>query len=225
MKNGNVNTDLVRDNIRKVIADMDISVRQFAMRAGLDPSNFNRKLKGEQPLKPRDIEKLEKSDINPHFLLTGSGDMYTDNETGKGTGNRSNAISVSAGIPVYEEEFACGFLKFGNPDLQPVGYAELPGTKGATCWCKATGHSMEPLIEHGDYVCLKRIDNWKDFIIFGDVYGIETTNEIRAIKRIEKGDRTDEYNLVSVNEKYKPQPIKTSIIHSLFKVVAVTKML
>lgn len=226
MIRGNVNYNLVRENIRRVIEDQNVSLRQFALKAGLDPSNFTRKLKGEQTITDRDIIKLKGSNINPAFLLTGEGDMYLEEniESEKAQG-LSYVIQFPAGIPVYEEEFACGILKFGNPDLKPVGYAELPGTKGATCWCKATGHSMEPLIEHGDYVCLKKVNDWKNFIMYGDVYGIETVNDICAIKRIEKGERPEEYNLVSVNESYQPQPIKTSLITALFRVIAVTKML
>lgn len=228
MVRGNVNYDLVRNNLRKVIEDLDITSRQLALMAGIDASNFNKKLKGELNLTKKDFDKLEKINISIDYLLTGKGSMYTGRVSEPASIENQQPIPtvvVQTGIPVYDEEFACGFSFFNNPSLKPVSYVSLPGTKGATCWCKATGHSMEPLISHGDYVCLKKIEGWKDFVIFGDYYAIETINEMRAIKKIEKGGSDDEYSLVSVNKNFEPQPIKINLIRAMFKVIAVTKVL
>lgn len=228
MIRGNVNYDQVRDNLRKVIGDLNVTSRQLALMAGIDASNFNKKLKGDLNLTQKDFKKLEKIHISTDFLLTGEGSMYTG-KVGEAASTEiqqsAPKVIVPTGIPVYDEEFACGFSFFDNPALKPVSYAELPGTRGATCWCKATGHSMEPLISHGDYVCLKKIEDWQDFVVFGDCYAVDTVNEMRAIKKIGRGANDEEYTLVSVNEDYAPQPIKIKLIRAMFKVVAVTKFL
>lgn len=227
MITGNVNYELVRDNLRKVIEDLNITSRQLALMAGIDASNFNKKLKGELNLTKKDFEKLERINISIDFLLTGKGSMYTGRVEAVPVETQQPVptVVVQTGIPVYDEEFACGFTFFENPAFKPVSYADLPGTKGASCWCKATGQSMEPLINHGDYVCLKKVEGWQDFVVFGDYYAIETINEMRAIKKIEKGNKEDEYTLVSVNKNYAPQPIKINLIRAMFKVIAVTKFL
>lgn len=228
MIRGNVNYDLVRNNLRNVIGDLNITPRQFALMAGIDPSNFSKKLKGEQKITKSDLDKIARINVDLQYLLTGVGNMYTGNVSKvDDTENQkpTPTIVVSTGIPVYDEEFACGFTFFDNPALKPVSYADLPGTKGASCWCKATGQSMEPLINHGDYVCLKKVEGWQDFVVFGDYYAIETINEMRAIKKIERGNKEDEYTLVSVNKNYAPQPIKIKLIRAMFKVIAVTKFL
>lgn len=223
-----INYEMVRDNLRKVIGNLSMSTRRFAEMVGIDAANLNKKLKGDLNFTPKDFDKLKRNNINIDYLTTGKGIMYTGN-VGEAVPTKNQiqvpTAIVSTGIPVYDEEFACGFSSFDTPALKPVSYAALPGTRGATCWCKATGQSMEPLINNGDYVCLKRIECWKDFVVFGEYYAIETFNEMRAIKKIEKGDKEDEYKLVSVNMRYAPQPIKTNLIRAIFKVVAVTKFL
>lgn len=70
MIRGNVNYDQVRDNLRKVIGDLNVTSRQLALMAGIDASNFNKKLKGDLNLTQKDFKKLEKIHISTDFLLT-----------------------------------------------------------------------------------------------------------------------------------------------------------
>lgn len=55
MIRGNVNYDQVRDNLRKVIGDLNVTSRQLALMAGIDASNFNKKLKGDLNLTQKDF--------------------------------------------------------------------------------------------------------------------------------------------------------------------------
>lgn len=219
MSSGNVNYELVREGLRNVIDNLHLNPNAFATMIGTDSSNFLKKLKGTLSFSRMDFEKFKKANINIDYLLTGEGNMYL------GPVNTTPGTKPSSAVPVYEEEFSCGFLSFNDSALRPIGYVDMPGTRGATCWCKATGDSMRPLINNGDYVCIKRIDGWQNFIVFGDIYAIDTTNDMRMIKRIVKGSSTNEYELVSENDEYKPQPLKKSMIRGLFRVLAVTKIL
>ena len=85
---------------------------------------------------------------------------------------------------------------------------------------------MEPLIHSGDYVCLKKVEQWDLYLTMGDVYAVEAVNDLRTIKKIELGEDSKSFTLVPVNtELYKPQPIQKKAIRQIFKVVAVTKFL
>lgn len=212
MKSLKVDLKTVRGNLACVIRDLGMTPNAFAKKVDIDPSNFAKKLKGDLPINRNDFLKFQEANINVDFLTTGEGAMYTD-------GNNSTLV------PVYEEEFGCGFLAFNDPALHHIGLADMPGTKGATCWCKATGHSMEPKIDNGDYVCLKRLEGWDDFLVFGDIYAVDAVNDMRTIKRIERGATEDEYTLVPENGDFEAQPIKKNLIRGLFRVLAVTKIL
>lgn len=220
MSNRNVNNKRVVENLREVIRDLGKNPNTFAKMVGIDPSNFQKKLKGQVSFTSKDFIKLGKSHINVDYLLTGEGNLYTG-EVDRGT----LPISAEKAIPVYGEEFSCGFLSFDDTAIRPMGYVDFPGTRGATCWCKATGDSMQPLISNGDYVCLKKLSDWNDFLVYGDIYAVETTNDMRTIKKIERGNTNEEYTLVPVNSEYEPQPVRKDMIRSMFRVLASTKIL
>lgn len=220
MNGGNVNYDLVREHLQEVITDLGMNPNSFASMVGIDSSNLQKKLKGQLAITRKDFHKLAEANINVDWLLTGEGDKYT------GKVNKDLLpVNPEKAVPVYGEEFSCGFLSFNDSAMRPIGYVDFPGTRGATCWCKATGDSMMPMIANGDYVCLKKLTDWKDFIVFGDVYAIDTVNDMRSIKRIERGVSDDEFTLVPTNKEYSSQTIRKDLIRGLFRVLAVTKIL
>ena len=212
----NVNQGTVREGVMAVMRDLKLNPNALATKVGIDASNLARKIKGQQNFTERDVWKFSDIGVNPDYLVTGDGSMYVISQ---GSGSNS-----PLGVPIFDQEFACGFLEVNDTAVTPVGYASLPGTYGATCWCKASGDSMRPLVNNGDYICLKRIEDWNQFIIWGDIYAIETVNEMRTVKRIEKGNDDDELMLVPVNKDYTPQPIKKALIRGIYKVVCVSKM-
>lgn len=218
MSQRNVNYTKVAENLKKVIGELDMNSKTFAELLNYDPSNFNKKLKGDKAFTRKDIERFKEINISEDFLETGEGALFTGPV-------RNAKTEVTKRVPVYDEEFGCGFLEFGDAAVRPKGYAEMPGTSGATCWCKATGDSMSPIISNGDYVCLKRLDDWKDFIVYGENYAIDACNDMRTIKKLERGENDEEFLLVPINKTYSSQPIKKSLIRRLFMVLAVTKIL
>lgn len=219
----NVDQNLVRERVKAIMDELGFNPNAFATWLGTDPSNFTKKLKGILNFTDKDIENFERHNINSSFILLGDGRMF--NGDIKRYTSEDKSVVRGSGVPVFEEEFACGFmLDISDTPVTPVGYVDIPGYKSATCWCKATGDSMQPLINNGDYICLRKFYDW-DFIIYGDVYAIDTVNDMRTIKRIDKGESDDEYMLVPVNKEYSPQPIKKAQIRNLFRVLGVTKFL
>jgi hypothetical protein len=84
---------------------------------------------------------------------------------------------------------------------------------------------MAKLISHGDAIGLVRINNWKDFFPYGEVYAIVTNDGFRMVKIITEGNTDDTYTLISKptdskKDEFPPQQIKKSSILSIFKVQA-----
>lgn len=215
----NVKNDEVRKNLSLVIQDLKLNNNSFASMVEIDASNFSKKMKGEQNITSKDLSKLSRANINPDFLLTGKGDMYL------GPVKSEKKFPESKAIPIYKETWGGGFLTFEDSSVTPVGYLYMPEIKGATCWCRLTGESMRPEINSGDYICLKRIVDWDEFIVFGEIYAIDTVNDMRTVKYVERGDTDDEFKLVPANKEMKPQMIKKSVIRNMFRVINVMKAL
>ena len=96
----------------------------------------------------------------------------------------------------------------------------------ATCWCNVTGHSMEPEINNGDIIALKRIDDFS-FLPLGEVYAIVTKNGMRTIKRIGPSESEDCYSLVPTNKapEYGVQVLRKDMILAIFQVLGCMKRL
>jgi SOS-response transcriptional repressor LexA len=162
-------------------------------------------------------------EISPKWLLTGSGDMIkkqTYNLKEDPAPYSGPAISKSQGVPYFDVDFIGGFdLVFNDQSFTPSYYIDFPPFNTADYWVNITGKSMSPFISHGDIVALKKMDNWQQFLLFGEIYAI-VTNEFRTIKIIGKGDDKDHYNLIpySKSPEFSTQPIPKNIINHVFKV-------
>ncbi|WP_305239803.1 LexA family transcriptional regulator [uncultured Muribaculum sp.] len=176
---------------------------------------------GEQQSTPgydvlRKIVEMSTASINETWLLTGEGEMYSKE-------NPVPQISYTDGAPYYDESFELGFDELMAPSYENPEYLiRMPGYEKATLWCNASGHSMEPEINNGDIVALRRIDDFS-FLPFGDIYGIITTNGLRTIKRLGKSATPGCYRLIPTNPEYDEQDIPLEKILIVYRVMGAMK--
>ena len=88
---------------------------------------------------------------------------------------------------------------------------------------RASGQSMARVISHGDAIGLVKLNNWFEFLPFGEVYAIVTRDDYRMIKIITEGKSDDTYTLISKptegkKDEFPPQQIKKDSVLSIFKV-------
>lgn len=182
--------------------------------------------------------------VNSDWLLTGKGEMLiadkeepTEKEAEEpktdeakqndSSENEEPKISFTSGVPYYNVDFIGGFdLVMNDQTINPEYLIDFKKYNDATCWCNVTGHSMEPEITHGDMIALKEIKDMS-FLPFGEVYAIVTTNEMRTIKRLGKGDDKDHYNLIPTNksQEYAIQELPKRMISAIFQVLGCMKRL
>ena len=169
-----------------------------------------------QSVTPDKMQKilLHFDDLNPGWLFTGDGDMIKGDESLKNIGNGvpyySTNITKLDSVRLLKPEYSIYFQKFSNTDM----------------WVDFIGHSMKPLINNGDIVALKEIKNWKDFIVYGDVY-VVTTQEFNFVRIITKGSFDNTLRLIPVNKnnEFCEQEIDKSLIRDIYAVKGVVKQL
>lgn len=175
---------------------------------------------GEQQSAPgydvlRRIIEIPTATISEKWLLTGEGEMCLDDSTPQ--------ISYKAGVPYYDEDFLLGFNEITPTGMErPEYFINMPGYEKATLWCNASGHSMEPEINNGDIIALKRIDDFS-FLPYGDVYGFITTNGLRTIKRLGRSMREGYYRLIPTNKEFDEQEIPINKIALVYRVMGAMK--
>lgn len=80
---------------------------------------------------------------------------------------------------------------------------------------------------NGDIIAIKQLHDWREFLLYGEVYGI-VTKDMRTVKLVTKSPKGDDYlHLVPVNksEEYQPQDIPVKLITHVFQVLGCMKKL
>lgn len=167
--------------------------------------------------------------INPNWLITGEGSMLISDGKNTSVQQAVNvpSISYTHGRPYFNVDFLGGFdIIINDQTVMPEYNIDFkPYNKEGVMWCNITGHSMEPLVSNGDIIAIKEMKDWKDFILYGEVYGI-VTEDMRTVKVVTKSEQGQDFmRLVPINksEEYQPQDIPVKLITHVFKVVGCMK--
>lgn len=202
--------DTVKQRITKFIKDKNISVRNFEKEAGLSNGYLN------QLRNAPSVDKFQSiisafPDINPDWLLTGSGEMYTDRPS---TTDNKDAQLVPL-LPVAAQggtlnDFvvsvkASDCEKIISP-IRDVDYA-----------MSISGDSMAPEYPSGAHILIKKI-NEKAFIDWGRVYVLDTCNGT-VIKQLFPSDKPDTLLCKSINPNYPPFEVSFSDIYGVYRVL------
>lgn len=194
--------------------DALISPSEFATKVHIDPSGFIKMLKGQMKITLATLKKIsEATNLRLDWLIYG---LEPQKEC-------TPEISYTDGVPYYDEMFECGFNELIAPSSENPEYLiKMPGYERATLWCNASGASMEPEINNGDIIAMRRIEDFS-FLTFGDIYGIITTNGLRTIKRIGKSTNPGCYRLIPTNKEYDEQDIPKDKIMIVYRVMGAMK--
>ncbi len=197
----------------------NITQSELAKYLGVGQSFISQIEKGDRPLPVEYIGKIlaNKGWGNAGWLLTGEGEMLK-------TASPSYSVSANRGVPYYDVDFIGGFdVVLNDQSRNPDYYIDFPAYNKADAWANITGHSMEPLISHGDMIALKKIEDWPNYILYGEVYGI-VTNEYRTVKKVRKSVKGEDYlRLVPVNPEFDEQDIPKSIVRGVFQIIGCAK--
>lgn len=157
-------------------------------------------------------------ELSTLWLITGEGSML------KNTATPYSINQEQKGTPYYDVDFIGGFDLVENDQTQnPTYHIYFPQYDKADCWVNITGHSMEPLISHGDIVALKKLEDWHTYVLYGETYAI-VTDEYRTVKKVRKSTKGDDFiRLVPANIEFDEQDVNKSIIRRVYQVLGCAK--
>lgn len=130
--------------------------------------------------------------------------------------------SFTSGRPYYNVDFLGGFdLVLNDNTITPeynIDFAPL--NKPGVVWCNITGNSMYPKLTSGAIIAIREVVSWKDFLTFGEIYAIVTTNDLRTVKIVRKSENENNFKLVPINTaEYDEQEIPKEMIARVFEVL------
>ncbi len=163
-------------------------------------------------------------DVSVEWLITGRGEMLStmqENRQEK-SNEEENSPKVSynpaIGKPYYDVDFLGGFSEIINSQVSlPASNIVVQGFEKADLWCNVTGQSMEPKINHGDIIALRKCT--VDDIQYGEIYAV-VLDTIRTIKIIRRSADPDSLRFVPINiDNYDPQEYPKSRILHIYEVI------
>lgn len=217
--------------IKMLMEERGSSINSFAKEIGIDQSNLNKKLSGSLKITKNDTYKISESlGVNLSWLLNGDGETYSEegekllSKTRISSSVKRSSLDMGVMVPFYDVEFALGYDEMYNdtPNV-PTKYISIPGYEKADFWCRASGDSMKPVINNGDIIALKTVNDWQSFLPMNEVYAITTTNDLRTVKVVRRGLDDAHFTLHAYNEEFEDQEIPKSAITKVFKVLGSLK--
>lgn len=212
--------------IQEIVEENHLTAYKLSEKVSLSTNTISKIIKNEHPLpKSKSIDTLLKylvenfgrnEELHPEYTVEFRNQKAAE----------TPAVYQTKGVPYYDVEFAAGFEDFTqNQAINPSAYVVHPFFNGCDYVIRASGQSMAKVIKHGDLIGITKVEDWFEFLPFGEIYAIVTKSNFRMIKVITQGKTADSFTLISKpsenkKDEFPPQEIKKSKILSIFKVQA-----
>jgi hypothetical protein len=199
--------------LKQVIDKSDLSVNAFAKRVDVPQTTLSNMIKrGTEPsTKTLNAVLSAFPEVNPDWLLTGSGEMYTDRPS---TTENTDAqlvplLPVAAQGGTLNDFVASVKASECEKIISPIRDVDYAMT--------ISGDSMSPEYPSGAHILIKKI-NEKAFIDWGRVYVLDTCNGT-VIKQLFPSENPDTLLCKSINPNYPPFEVSFSDIYGVYRVL------
>lgn len=204
----------VNQRIRQIIGNKSLSVNAFANAIGVAQGTLASMLnRGTEPSnKTLNAVLSAFPEVNPDWLLTGSGEMYLSDKLST-TENKDARL-----VPLLPVAAQGGTL---NDFVVSVKASEcekiISPIRDVDYAMSISGDSMSPEYPSGAHILIKKI-NEKAFIDWGRVYVLDTCNGT-VIKQLFPSDKPDTLLCKSINPNYPPFEVSFSDIYGVYRVL------
>lgn len=189
----------MKNRIKALRKALKLSQTEFAQKLGMTMQGIQKWEYGTVEIKLSSLNLISETfNVNPDWLLNGTGEMFLNNANNKQ--EQSDIIS----IPYYPEVSAAagsGALVYDENTVKNIKISSAIiniKTGDNVCFINATGNSMQPVIDDRDLL-LVDLSN-KDFIDEGIyVVRLENTLLVKRLQKIPNG-----IVLISDNPQYAP---------------------
>ena len=220
-------TDIIQ-RINELMIDHELSQTAFSERTAIAQSNLSKILAGKRPCGEAIINKIAMSfDINKTWLETGEGDRYTDN---------IKVVPKDSLIKPYFKEHSVRYVPVMHIDSVGGMHSENEITAGEQYFERLipfeearegdiaiyqSGDSMSPSIPSGSLLLLRKVEDWKEYIGYGNVFVLWLRDDRRITKMVTRYDEDPKNYVwcVSYNPNVPDEELPRKMIREVWKVV------
>lgn len=211
----------VKERIMEYIESQKISVNSFERTVGLSVG-YLRQLRKEPSREKIKSIIIAYPELNEHWLLTGEGEMLNSDAVISSKGESDERVSYL--VPLINIDSVGGVhshnqLTAGEQYL--VARIPFPDAREGDYAIMQSGDSMSPTIPPGSIIQIRKVEDWRDYIGYGNVYVLWLKDERRITKIIRRCDE-DPRNFVlccSYNPDHDDEELPRSFIREVWKVI------
>ena len=228
MQDKEQNISPIKQRILSFAGTLGISKRDFYAKIGVSRGTLESKTGITEDVVTKFFATYP--EVSIEWLMTGVGDMLkispsckTKSKNIEEQGEKEDNLpqvsyNPAIGKPYYDVDFLGGFDEVVNSQVTiPNSNIVIQGFDRADVWCNVTGHSMEPKINHGDIIALRRCT--LDDVQYGEIYAVVLDN-IRTIKILRRSPDPDTLRFVPINiTEYDEQEYPKKRITHIYEVI------
>jgi hypothetical protein len=160
--------------------------------------------KGWQKPTKKAIELFcQKYGVSAAWMYTGEGNQYL------GRSNPFDLHGNSEEKVIYNTDFKLCIDSQGQPVSNgEEKYISVPMVDGIDFWCVNIDNSLAPSIMPGDFIALKKLPSWKDYIP-GDIPCVVVTSDFKMLRKV-SATQTDEQNITFI-QMVEGKPVESKV--------------
>lgn len=219
--------------IEKLLNETGIKAATFAKNIGVTPTQIYDLQSGKiKKISEPIADKIMKAypEFSKVWLLTGEGEMLSDKPNPVGVSiireSVPNGGSNYKMVPLIHID-SVGGMRSKNEIVNEPQYVDqyIPfvNAQEGDIAIIQTGISMTPTIPPGSILQLRKVENWREYFGYGNIFVIELTDGRRITKEVTRYDSNpNEYIwCVSHNPDVPDEELPKSMIASVWKVIKV----
>lgn len=216
------------DRLSELVQHFKTTPNAFASNIGVDPSNFNKMLKGQQKITGKTARKICAAfrSVSPDWLLSGEGEMLLAEDAASFADGRSDDDADYQLIPLINIDSVGGAWS-ENRITAGEQYVErmipFPDARPDDVAIYQTGDSMSPAIPAGAILQIRKVEEWWEYFGYGNDFVLFLSDDRRITKQILRYDPNPKEFVIchSYNPAYGDEELPTRMIRQVWKVINV----
>ena len=221
------------EKLRQYFVNKGVSQKMIAEMLDVDPAYINKLLTGKKAFGKKTAQQFQDLfGLSMSWLLTGDGDMLNTPATESAA--PSAHMEYGAHLPVLDVDYrmvpiihidSVGGIHSSNDIIEEPeyieGYVPFTGARDGDLVIHESGDSMAPTIPAGSLMLIRRVEGWRDFLGYGNIFVLVLRDGRRITKEVTRyDDNPREYVwCVSHNDAVPNEELPKAYIVEVWKVI------
>lgn len=232
----NMKKEIAVKILNDILGYLGMSVKQFSDSLGKDRPqwaydvlNPEKKVGISQNIAELIIKHYPQ--FNKSWLLTGEGEMLNDTAAPEAKGTPAGITSKFKArdyrlVPIVHIDSVGGMHSQNSIVQEPQyieGYAPFTDAREGDICIIQSGDSMTPTCPAGSLLLIRRVESWREYLGYGNIFVLELTDGRRITKEVTKyAENPKDYVwCVSHNPDVPDEELPKSMIVSVWKVIKI----